>query len=445
MKRILVLGAGRSSSVLIETLHRICESHGWALRVADANHTQLAERLAHLPLAEAIGLNIADEAITFEHVAWADIVISLLPAALHAAIAKHCLAGLSHLITASYVSPAMAALDADAKAAGLTFLNECGLDPGIDHMSAMQIIDRLHAEGATITGFKSLCGGLVAPACDNNPWGYKISWNPRNVVLAGQATATWLQNGRPKFRPYVQLFANPETIEIPGYGKFEGYPNRDSLAYREVYGLHNIKTLLRGTLRKPGYSKAWNLIARLGLTDDTHTITNLGNETWGSFTSMFLPIDTGLPLRENTAAYLGVSPESPEMDLLEWLGLFSDEPLGIEAKAHVTPAQVLQNLIERKWKMQDDDRDMIVMLHEFEYVLAGKNHKLSSWLVAEGADNVRTAMAKTVGLPPALATELILLGQITQRGVLLPISADIYRPLLAGLEAEGLCFTETQE
>ena len=442
MQHILILGAGRSSQVLIETLYHKGQSQNWSITVADTNLNTALDRVKELPGAVAVSIDISDKESAAKQIEAADIVVSLLPAFLHPEVALLCLEKGKHLTTASYVSSQMAALHEQAANAGLIFLNECGLDPGLDHMSAMQIINRLRDEGGEITSFKSWCGGLPAPASNTNPWGYKISWNPRNVVLAGQGTAAWLEDGKIKYRPYSRIFDFPEPVEVAGSGRFEGYPNRDSLSYRAVYGLNNISTLLRGTLRNPGYCKAWNLLVQLGLTDDTYTLSNPGISTKADLLSHFVPgMGTTDALKERTARYLGIAADSVEMDKLDWLGLFGNESLGLDM---ATPAQALQKIIEEKWAMKPNDRDMIVMQHSFSYTLNGISKTIHSSLTVEGTDSVRTAMALTVGLPLALATELVLQGKIKKRGVLIPVSGEIYEPILAGLQAEGLVFTETE-
>ncbi|RZK58255.1 MAG: saccharopine dehydrogenase, partial [Hymenobacter sp.] len=275
--RLLLLGAGRSAAVLIEYLLTHAPTEKWFLTVADAQAAHLAPVLAaHSEFTRPVTFDVHDAAQLDALVSQADVVISMLPAAFHPAVARACLRHRRHLATASYVGAEVRALHAEAAAAGLVFLMECGLDPGLDHLSAVQTIHALQAAGARITSFKSYCGGLVAPASEGaNPWRYKFSWNPRNVVLAGQGgPAHYLENGAEKFIPYPELFARAEVLAVPGHGHFEGYANRDSLSYREIYGLTDVQTMLRGTLRRPGYCGAWQVLVRLGLTDDTQKLGN---------------------------------------------------------------------------------------------------------------------------------------------------------------------------
>ncbi|MBD2720893.1 saccharopine dehydrogenase family protein [Hymenobacter armeniacus] len=444
--RLLLLGAGRSASSLIQYLLRHAPTEGWFLTVADANPAHLAPVLAaHSQYARAVPFDAADENLLEDLVAQADVVISMLPAVLHPVVARACVRHGRHLATASYVSPAIGELQEAAGAAGVTLLMECGLDPGLDHMSAMRAIAHIRARGGVITSFKSYCGGLLAPAAEaDNPWKYKFTWNPRNVVLAGQSTAKFLEDGRPRFIPYQQLFARTEKLTLPEYGDFEGYANRDSLSYRAPYGLDDIPTILRGTLRRPGYCAAWHALVRLGLTDDAVNLDNPETMTWAELVAAYLPAPhvPGLEVATRAAQYLGLAPESEEMGRLHWLGLFSDRPVG---HAHATPAQLLERLLSEKWQLQPHDHDLIVMQHLFEYELNGATHRLTSSLAVEGDDATHTAMAKTVGLPLGMAVRRLVRGEIAQRGVVIPVAADLYEPILQELATEyGIRFQEQE-
>ena len=444
--RLLLLGAGRSASSLIQYLLRHAPTENWFLTVADVNPAHLVPVLAaHSEYARAVPFGLENETLLEELVAQADVVISMLPAALHPVVARACLRQGRHLATASYVSPEIAALHDEATAAGVTLLMECGLDPGLDHMSAMRAIEHIRARGGRLTSFKSYCGGLLAPAAEgDNPWKYKFTWNPRNVVLAGQSTAKFLENGHPRFIPYQQLFARPEALAVPGYGNFEGYANRDSLSYRAPYGLDDIPTILRGTLRRPGYCAAWHALVRLGLTDDA---VNLGNDeamTWAELIEAYLPASLipHLDLPARLAAYLGLNPAGEEMGRLNWLGLFSDRPVG---HANATPAQLLERLLSEKWQLQPHDHDLIVMQHLFEFELDGALHRLTSSLGVVGDDATHTGMAKTVGLPLGMAVRRLMRGEVAQRGVVIPVMADLYEPILDELAADyGIRFSEEE-
>jgi len=441
---ILVIGAGRSATALIDYLAPQTPKQGgsppaWKLTVADADPVLAKEKQQAYPYVTAIGLDVMDAAQRREAISRADVVISLLPASLHPIVATDCLDLGRHLLTASYVSPQMQALHESAKAKGLLFLNEMGLDPGIDHLSAMQVIHRIEALGGEITAFKSFCGGLIAPESDDNPWGYKFTWNPRNVVLAGQGTAVFLENGQMQEVGYGQLFTRTETIQMEEYGAFEAYPNRDSLGYRGAYGLPQVRTMLRGTLRRPGYCAAWNVLVQTGLTDDGMILEDSETMSLREFTNRMLP-GKG-PLRERLATKAGLAPDDPALEKVIWLELEREEKIGL---IRATPARILQKVLEEKWKLQPDDRDLIVMQHQFAYRLKGETYQLTSSLAVEGEDAVRTAMAKTVGLPLAIAAKLLLQGRIPQRGVVIPVYREIYEPVLEELQTLGIVFREKE-
>ncbi|GAB2479121.1 saccharopine dehydrogenase [Hymenobacter qilianensis] len=446
MKNILLLGAGRSASSLINYLLRYAPIEGWHLTVADVQPAHLVPILvAHTEYARAVPFDIQNDALLEELVTSADVVISMLPAAFHPVVARACLRHGRHLATASYATDEIRALDAEAQAAGVTLLMECGLDPGLDHMSAMQAIGAIRARGGQLVSFKSYCGGLLTPESEgNNPWRYKFTWNPRNVVLAGQSTAKYLENGRPHFIPYQQLFRRLEVLDVPGYGQFEGYANRDSLSYRAPYGLDTIPTILRGTLRRPGYCAAWNALVRLGLTDDTVHLGNTADWTWPQLIAAYLPpaAAVGGNLATQLADYLGLNPDGEEMRLLSWLGLFKHTAVGLP---NATPAQLLEHLLTEKWRLQPGDHDLIVMQHLFEFMLHGKRYRRTSSLVVPGDDATHTAMAKTVGLPLGMVVRRLARGLVPQHGVVIPTHADLYEPVLAELEADyGIQFQEEE-
>lgn len=440
MKTILVIGAGRSSSSLIQYLLDHAAAENWQVRVGDVDEKNAAARVGGNPNGVAFRFDIADAAQREKEISNASLVISMLPAFMHGAVAKDCVRFGKHLVTCSYVNDEMRALDAEAKSKNIILLNEIGLDPGIDHMSAMQIIDRIKNAGGEISAFYSYCGGLVAPESNDNPWGYKFSWNPRNVILAGQGTAQFIEKGKYKYLPYSRLFSEAKTISVEGHGDFDAYANRDSLSYRAVYGLEHIPTMLRGTLRMPGFCKAWNAFVQLGWTDDTWKIHNASSLTYAELIASFLPAKNGTA-KERLAAFLGEDVNSEVMSKLEWLGIFSDEKIKL---IEATPAQILQELLERKWKLKPGDKDMIVMQHRFEYTLQQKPHTIISSFVLKGEDEIHTAMAKTVGLPAAIAVRRILSGELKRTGVCVPVTADIYEPVLKELESFGIRFSEKE-
>jgi saccharopine dehydrogenase-like NADP-dependent oxidoreductase len=441
MQKILVLGAGLSSSYLIKYLLENAPGHHWTISVADANISTAQAKINNNIYGVALELNAADKTQRSLLIAQHDLIISMLPATMHIDVAKDCLTHKKHLVTASYLSDEMKDLDNDAKQAGVIFLNECGLDPGIDHLSAMKIIHDIKAKGGTITSFKSFCGGLVAPEFDDNPWNYKFTWNPRNVVLAGQATARYLENGSLKFIPASHIFEQTEDVTIKDYGHFESYANRDSLGYIEPYGITEAQTVLRGTLRRKGYSKAWNLLVKLGLTDDSFIIHDANKLTLRTFVNAFVPGIDVQQLEKRAADFLNISETSEEFSKLKWLGIFDETPIRFN---EVTPAQILQNVLQQKWKLNTGELDMIVMKHQIKFEIRNSKFEIESELVVKGEDEVLTAMAKTVGLPMAIAAKHILLGSIKSRGVHIPLTEEFYNPILSELENYGIRFNETE-
>ena len=440
MKKILVIGAGRSSSSLIRYLTELLESNNWHLRIADRDLDLAKEKINGAANAEAISFNALKRDERIPHLEWADIVVSMLPAAFHLDIAKDCVLLKKNLITPSYITPEMKALEKDCKANGVFILNELGLDPGIDHMSAMKIIDGIKAQGGEIERFESFTGGLVAPQSDTNPWSYKFTWNPRNVILAGQGSAaTFLQNGKYKFVPYNKLFSRTKEIEIDSYGVFEGYANRDSLSYIEVYGLTGIPTIYRGTLRRKGYSEAWDTFVQLGCTDDSYVLPDTENMTYREYINSFLIYHTKLTVEKKLQDSLGLSNEV--MDKLKWLGIFEDKIIGVKG---LSPAKVLQKKLEEKWSLEPDDKDLIVMYHKFSYSLKGENFDIISSLAVEGEDQTYTGMSNTVGLPLGIAVKLVLQGKLSLTGVHLPVIPEIYEPILKELGELGVVFKEKE-
>lgn len=443
MKRILLLGAGRSASSLIKYLFDNATAEEWYITIGDITVTHLRPLIEPISFAEVINFDVHNEEQRTAEVAKADLVISLLPAVFHIEVAKECLKQEKNLITASYVSPAFLELHEEAQEKNLTILMESGLDPGIDHMSAMAVIRRIQEDGGKLTSFKSFTGGLVAPESDNNPWHYKFTWNPRNVVLAGQGTAKYIKNGEYKYIPYHKLFKRIDSFYVDDYGHFEGYANRDSLSYREPYGLLDIPTMLRGTLRRPGYCEAWDVFVQLGLTDDSYSLDNSDTMTYRSFLEAFLPppADARESMTERIGNYLNLPPYGEVIQKLEWLGLFDETPVEL---AGATPAQVLEKILKERWTLTPGDKDMIVMQHLFEFELDGEKREITSSLVATGDDEVQTAMAKTVGLPVGILAKLMLQGRITHRGVVIPIHPELYEPVLEELKGFGIDFVEKE-
>ncbi|RTY85476.1 saccharopine dehydrogenase family protein [Flavobacterium sp. RSP15] len=441
MRTILIIGAGRSASSLIQYLLDKSEKERLHLVIGDLSLALAQRKTNNHKNATAISLDIYDNEQRKKAIENADIVISMLPAHLHIEVAKDCIIYKKHLVTASYVSDAMQELDAAAKENNLIFMNEIGLDPGIDHMSAMKVIDEIKEKGGEMLLFESFCGGLVAPESDTNLWNYKFTWAPRNVVLAGQGgAAKFIQEGTYKYIPYCNLFRRTEFLQVEGYGRFEAYSNRDSLKYRSVYGLDNVLTLYRGTIRRVGFSKAWNMFVQLGMTDDSYVMEDSENMSYREYVNSFLPYHPTDSVEIKTRLILKIDQDDIMWDKLLELDLFNrNKIVGLK---NATPAQILEKILTDSWTLQQDDKDMIVMYHKFGYELNGKKEQIDSKMVCIGDDQTYTAMAKTVGLPVAMATLLILNGKITTPGVQLPIRKEVYVPILKELEEYGVVFKE---
>ena len=442
MRNILIIGAGRSASSLIQYLLNKSEEQNLHLTIGDLSIELALRKTKNHKNATAIALDIFNEKQRKAEIEKAAIVISMLPAHLHIEVAKDCILYKKNMVTASYISDAMQALDEDVKANNLIFMNEIGLDPGIDHMSAMKIIDEIQDKGGKMILFESFCGGLVAPESDNNLWNYKFTWAPRNVVLAGQGgAAKFIQEGKYKYIPYHKLFRRTEFLNVEGYGRFEGYANRDSLKYREVYGLKDILTLYRGTIRRVGYSKAWNMFVQLGMTDDNYIIDDSETISYRDFINLFLPYHPTDSIEIKTRLALGIEQDDIMWDKLLELDLFNAKK--IVGLKNATPAQILERILNDSWTLQPHDKDMIVMYHKFGYELNGEQFQIDSKMVCIGDDEIYTAMAKTVGLPVAMATLQILNGNIKTPGVQLPTREEVYLPILKELEEYGVIFKET--
>ena len=441
MRKILIIGAGRSASSLIQYLLNKSVIENLHVVIGDLSLNLAQKKTNNHPNATAIALDIFDEDQRKKAIQIADIVISMLPAHLHIEIAKDCVIYKKHLVTASYVSDAMKELDAAAKENNLIFMNEIGLDPGIDHMSAMKVIDEIKDKGGKMLLFESFCGGLVAPESDTNLWNYKFTWAPRNVVLAGQGgVAKFIQEGAYKYIPYCNLFRRTEFLDVEGYGRFEGYSNRDSLKYRSVYGLDDVLTLYRGTIRKVGFSKAWNMFVQLGMTDDSYVMENSEKMSYRTFVNSFLPYHPTDSVEIKTRLILKIDQDDIMWDKLLELDLFNpNKKVGLK---NATPAQKKEKILTDSWTLQPEDKDMIVMYHKFGYELNGKKEQIDSKMVCIGDDQTYTAMAKTVGLPVAMVTLLILNGKIKTPGVQLPIRKEVYKPILKELEEYGVVFKE---
>jgi saccharopine dehydrogenase-like NADP-dependent oxidoreductase len=498
MKNILLFGAGKSATVLIDYLLGNAANENWHLTLADANLFLAQEKLGISPHGRAVSIDINNASMRQALVREADIVISLMPATLHSSIAKDCIQYKKNLLTASYVDAEMRSLKDIAEQNGLLFLCEMGLDPGIDHMSAKKLIDQIHEEGGKINSFLSHCGGLVASESDTNPWHYKISWNPRNVVTAGKGGAIYKQNGEILELKYEDLFAQKRYVPVPGSDVLCWYPNRDSLSYIPVYGLQETATFIRTTLRHPDFIYGWKNVIDLKLTSETETY-RTDNRTLAEFfkehmdkndfsdwlehklheqfdatknllaelvnlteleqkaaergieqVEDFMLVDEKGDLQEvdiddlkiNAAATLADKMHDASLTLKQLFYLGMDDEQTLINKGECTTADVLQFALEKKLALQPGDKDMIVMLHEIEFSKGKKKYKSTSTLLLNGENDVHTAMAKTVGLPLGIAAKLILNGALQMKGLRIPVTKDIYEPVLRELQLLGISFRE---
>ncbi|MDB9990382.1 saccharopine dehydrogenase NADP-binding domain-containing protein [Flavobacteriales bacterium] len=443
MKKILVIGSGRSSTSLIKYLLDNSNSENWKVTVVDFNLELAISKVNNHPNGLSFKLDANNDEKRKEFIESADVVISMLPAHMHFKVLKDSVDCGVHVITPSYITDEIKSLNKDALKNNVLVLNELGLDPGIDHMSAKKIIDDVKGKGGILNGFESYTGGLVAPESDDNPWNYKFTWNPRNVVLAGQGSAAkFIKEGKYKYIPYNKLFRRTEIIDVPGYGQFEGYPNRDSLKYRSIYELDNISTMYRGTLRKVGFCRAWNIFVQLGATDDSYIVEGSENMTNREFINSFLKFNTNDSVELKLRHYLRIEQDDYMWDKLVWLGIFEDKKIGLK---DASPAQILQKILQEKWSLSTADKDMIIMWHRVSYSLNKIEKELISYMAYIGKDSTITAMSDTVGLPLGIATKMLLNGNIKIRGVVLPLEKQIYNPVLKELKEYGIDFIEHEQ
>ena len=443
MKKILVIGSGRSSTSLIKYLLDNSDLEKWTVTVVDFNLKLAESKIDNHPNGFPYQLDANDDVKRKEYIKSSDVVISMLPAHMHFKVLKDSVDCGVHVITPSYITDEIKTLNENALKNKVLVLNELGLDPGIDHMSAKKLIDQVKAKGAKVKGFESYTGGLVAPESDDNPWNYKFTWNPRNVVLAGQGgSAKFIKEGKYKYIPYHKLFRRTEIIDVPGYGKFEGYPNRDSLKYRSIYELDDISTMFRGTLRKVGFCRAWNIFVQLGATDDSYIVEGSETMTNREFINSFLKFNTYDSVELKLRHYLRIEQDDYMWEKLVWLGIFEDKKIGLK---NASPAQMLQKILQEKWTLSPRDKDMIVMWHRVTYTLDKIEKELISHMAYIGKDSNITAMSDTVGLPLGIATKMLLNGSIKTRGVVLPLDKQIYDPILKELKQYGIDFLEHEK
>ncbi len=444
MKNVLILGAGQSAPYLISFMLDQAKENNWFVKVCDYNLKLAENRVNNHPNGQAIQFDVNDTELRQSLIKEADIVLNLLSPNFQYPVALDCVRFGKHVITASYTDSRVAALNQEALKKNILVLNEMGLDPGIDHMSAMAVIEKVKNSGGEITGFLSYGSAVAAPSPNLNPLGYYITWNPRNVVMAGESGALYLEKGKMKVLSQQKVFRRTWTVEVEGVGTLEAYPNRDSLIYTNVFDLPNVKTMIRGTLRYPGWSEVWRKIILLGMPNEKMQIPGLSELTYAEFTEMFVGLHSeGTSLKNRVATSLGINPTGEIMRKLEWLGLFSDEKIGGNPK---TSADVLVDLLKKKLKMPEGEKDMVILMHQIDAEFEdGKTKRFSSLMVEYGDPNGFTAIAKTVGLPAALAATMVLKDELMLRGCQIPTHPAIYTKVLPKLEKYGLKFTEKIE
>jgi saccharopine dehydrogenase-like NADP-dependent oxidoreductase len=446
MKQVLVLGAGKSSPYLIASLLEMAEKFDWFVMVGDLDQEMARERVGDHPRGNAVRFDVNDSQLRDRLISEADLVVNMLAPRFQDLIAWDCVQHGKHMTSVSYRSRGLLDLEPDAQREGVLLLSELGLDPGIDHMSAMKLIRRIKDEGGRITGFCSYGSGIPSHEQEHNPLRYAVTWNPRNVVMSGEAGAQYMEDGHIKIVPYHHVFHHTWAVDVEGVGDLEAYPNRDSLGYLKTFGLDHVSTMIRGTLRYPGWSETWSRIVQLGLPNESVSIPDLANRTYREVVEMFLPMNVSGPkIETRVARFLGISPTGGIMDKLRWLGLFSEEKTGCQGESS---AAMLVDLLQRKLPLADDEHDMVVLVHELdvEYPDSDRpDEKITSTFVVQGEPGGFTAMSKTVGLPAALAAGLILEGKLHLTGVQLPTHPSIYEPILDSLRERGMEFVERVE
>ncbi len=445
MKNILILGAGQSTPHLIKYMLDLASKNNWIVTVCDKNVDLARQRINGYTCGKAIEFDINDEQLRKEQIKNADIVINFLAPIFQYLIALDCLTYGKNCVTASYEDVRIRDLNNDAKKKGILILNEMGLDPGIDHMSAMSLIMDIRSKGGYVTEFLSYGSGLPAPEVQSNPLRYTITWNPRNIVMAGFYGAQYLENHQLKIVSHNHLSQRTWQVDVGSVGTLEAYPNRDSLVYKDLFNLKKVKTMIRGTLRYPGWSETWLQIIKLGIPNEVLKISNLNEMTYAEFTELFLPLNSnGTKLETRVANYLGINPTGKIMENLRWLGMFSEEKIKGNPK---TSTEVMTDLLNEKLPLPVGERDMVILQHEIEaeYPEKNKKEKIISTLVEYGETEVYTAISKTVGIPTAIAAKLILNNEISLTGTHIPTKPEIYAKVLKELEDIGIKFKDKRE
>lgn len=442
MNNILIIGAGLSSGELIRYVLDHANALGWYITIADSDLEGAKRKIDNHPRARAAWLEVSKANDRRDLIARADVVVTLVPAHLHLEVAHDCIRLNKPLVTSSLINKELYRLGDEARNRSRVFMGEMGLDPGLENMSAMANIDDIKAAGATLTSFKSYTGGLMTPSSASNPWKHKLIWSPRNTVLAGQGTAQYLEEGKYRYVPYNRLFKEYETVKIEGAGTFEAYANRDSLLFRDIYGLSDVPDIIRATLRYKGFCDSWDALVQLGLTDGAHPILESEQLTfYDLLDALVRKRAEGLTLKERVATMLGVEVNSKVIKNLHWLGLFSRKKIGIK---DATPALILEHVLRSKWPLDPDDQDLILIQQEFEYVLDGQKKRRTSTLQVKGENATNTAMAKVIGLPMAILVKRIMQGLQKDAGIKASVAPEVYEPVLSELESMGIAFKHVE-
>ncbi|GAA4305675.1 saccharopine dehydrogenase C-terminal domain-containing protein [Compostibacter hankyongensis] len=441
MKKILLFGAGKSATSLIDYLIEHAPRQKWQLTVADRDLMLIRIKIGKSYYATPAAFDVHDAETRQNLISESDVVISLLPPELHLLVIKDCIRYRKHILIASYLTPEMYKLEKEVRKAGILFMGEMGLDPGIDHMSAKKLIHSIESKGGTISSFRSFCGGLIPPECDDNPWHYKVSWNPRNVVLAGQEGALYREKGKDCKVDYADIFSHSRNVTVPGLGKMDWYPNRDSLSYAARYGIEDVPTFVRGTLRYPDFCEGWDALVRLGLTDNK-TAVDTDTLTYRKWALQNCKASNRKTPEEALIACLDIKERSKVMKQLKFLGLTDNLPIN---RGKATNAEVLGYLLDNKLPMKPEDKDMVVMQHELSFERRNFSARITSYMIMIGEDNLHTAMSQTVGYPLGILTRLLLTGKVSTTGIHIPILPEIYNPVLKELEQYGVRFAEAFE
>jgi saccharopine dehydrogenase-like NADP-dependent oxidoreductase len=441
MKQILILGAGKSAPYLIHYLLTIAEEQDWVVTVGDIDLKAARDSIADNPRGMAVQFDINDHEQLRGLVKAADVVVHMLAPVFQTVIAQECLALNTHMISASYCTKEVSAMSDAAAEKDILLLTETGLDPGIDHMGAMAVIQSIKAAGGRITAFRSYGSGIPAPDSRSNPLNYVITWNPWNVAMAGKQGAMYLERGKIKVVPGSRIFSYTWPVEVDDIGKLEAYPNRDSLGYIELFDLQHADTMIRGTLRYPGWGETWQQIVNLGLPTQDMDIPDLQNRTYREVLEMLLPLnpEAGATTVRRLARLLNISPTGSIMNNLEWLGLLSDEKITCQGNS---PADMLTELLQKKLPLRPEARDMVILVHDLEVEYDDRRERVTSTMVRYGEPGGFTAMAQTVGMPAAIAVKLLLTDKLQIRGTHIPINPSVYLPILEELAGEGISFVD---